>query len=476
MNKYDYIIVGAGPTGLTLAYYLGKLNKKCLLIDKNESIGGCHRVIRVNGLMTEHSPRIYSDSYVNFIELLKKMDVNFYDLFTKYNFTQIQSLSKLSSRELFLFSLEFLKLFFTDNYSKKTSVSEFMIKNNFSDNTKVYIDMLCRTTDGTSSDNYTLFELLQIFNQTILYNVYQPNKPNDKALFKIWLDAINKTNNVNILLNTDIIKINYKNNTILNLESKDNIYVASNYVLAIPPIPLYNLLNNSENLNGNTSILNSFKNNNLKLWSEQNSYNNEIAIIFHWNTKLNIKKIHGISNSPWGLIYIVLTDYMDMEEPRSKTVISSLLTIIDVKSSYNNKTANECTKEELIDETFRQLKEILGDLIQPTYSLLNPLVYRKDNKWIESDTGYILTTHSDTVLLSDNLIFNNLHNIGTQNGNGKVYFTSIETAVTNAISFIHKMEPQTKHKINIYEPYNIIDIIKFILFIIFIIILYKYIK
>ena len=93
MNKYDYVIVGAGPTGLTLAYYLGKLNKKCLLIDKNESIGGCHRVIRVNGLMTEHSPRIYSDSYVNFIELLKKMDVNFYDLFTKYNFTQIQSLS-----------------------------------------------------------------------------------------------------------------------------------------------------------------------------------------------------------------------------------------------------------------------------------------------------------------------------------------------------------------------------------------------
>ena len=32
---YDYIIVGAGPTGLTLAYCFAKYGKKCLLVDKN---------------------------------------------------------------------------------------------------------------------------------------------------------------------------------------------------------------------------------------------------------------------------------------------------------------------------------------------------------------------------------------------------------------------------------------------------------
>ncbi len=53
--NYDYIIVGAGPSGLTLAYYLGKLNKRCLIVDKQNTIGGCHRVIRKDGLFTERA-------------------------------------------------------------------------------------------------------------------------------------------------------------------------------------------------------------------------------------------------------------------------------------------------------------------------------------------------------------------------------------------------------------------------------------
>ena len=47
---YDYIIVGAGPTGLTLALYLAKLNKKIIVIEKENTIGGIHRVKRDNGL------------------------------------------------------------------------------------------------------------------------------------------------------------------------------------------------------------------------------------------------------------------------------------------------------------------------------------------------------------------------------------------------------------------------------------------
>ena len=65
---YDYLIVGAGPCGLALAWYLSKLNKKILIVEKENTIGGCHRVRRVNGLFTEHGPRIYLDNYsLNFI-------------------------------------------------------------------------------------------------------------------------------------------------------------------------------------------------------------------------------------------------------------------------------------------------------------------------------------------------------------------------------------------------------------------------
>ena len=74
MNKiYNYVIVGSGPSGLSLAWYLSKENKSVLLIDRETSIGGCHRVQRVNGLLTEHGPRVYSDVYLNFINLLLKL-------------------------------------------------------------------------------------------------------------------------------------------------------------------------------------------------------------------------------------------------------------------------------------------------------------------------------------------------------------------------------------------------------------------
>ena len=49
---YDYTIVGAGPTGLTIAWFLAKSGYKVLIIEREIVIGGCHRVIRVDGLFT----------------------------------------------------------------------------------------------------------------------------------------------------------------------------------------------------------------------------------------------------------------------------------------------------------------------------------------------------------------------------------------------------------------------------------------
>ncbi len=70
MEYYDYVIIGAGPTGLTIAHYMSKINKKCIIIEKEKDIGGCHRVTReyINNeyLFTEHGPRVYSDVFFKF--------------------------------------------------------------------------------------------------------------------------------------------------------------------------------------------------------------------------------------------------------------------------------------------------------------------------------------------------------------------------------------------------------------------------
>lgn len=35
MKKYDVIIVGAGPAGLSCAWYLSQRGKRCILLEKN---------------------------------------------------------------------------------------------------------------------------------------------------------------------------------------------------------------------------------------------------------------------------------------------------------------------------------------------------------------------------------------------------------------------------------------------------------
>lgn len=40
MNKYEYIIIGFGKGGKTLAGYLGKLGKKVAIIEKSDKMYG----------------------------------------------------------------------------------------------------------------------------------------------------------------------------------------------------------------------------------------------------------------------------------------------------------------------------------------------------------------------------------------------------------------------------------------------------
>jgi hypothetical protein len=483
INKtYDYVIIGGGPTALTLAWYLSKIKKNILIIEKDSVLGGCHRVERIDGLFTEHGPRVYSNAYLNFVELLKDMNLNFDDLFTEYNFDLSnigdKTFKNFKITEILSFVLSILLLSLNPSYGKDISMDEHMKNYNFSNETQDYIERLCRLTDGASSKKYTLFQFLQLINQQSLYKLYQPKLPNDRGLIYEWEQAL-RNKGVNILLNSEVIKMDEKsNNLIANILIKNNktneefTINSKNYILTIPPRAQLKLLLNSP------SVQNAFGNiNEFNKWTQENSYFDYIPITLHFKNKINLPKIWGFPASEWGVAFIVLSNYMKfndkIELENSQTVISAAISITDKKSSFTNKTADESDIKELYNEVLRQLRLSYPDLPIPDRMILSPKVYKDEvkNRWINLDSAYVLT-NENIHLPSKSILYKNLYSVGTHNGNSKYYFTSIESAVSNALVFVHEMNPEIKNKYPIKETFQITTFIFFILLVLISYILY----
>jgi len=485
---YDYIIVGAGPSGLTLAWILSQYNKKILLIDREETIGGCHRVRRMNkdeiqgGYFSEHGPRIYNTNAFNFKQIYEEMGGNYDNSFVPYNFgiSQIggQSVSNMGIKEIFWLVMAYINLIINNGYGKNQSVEEYCKKHNFSTQSQDYMNRLCRLSDGAGSDRYTLYEFLQLLNQHFFYQVLQPNKANDVGFLKIWDKALKSTGLVDIMLNTEVINIKQENQRINSIEVKTGKETKSigtkntKYILAIPPTNLLKIMETSE-------IKNAFGNiQRFREWERMSKYITYVPITFHWmNNKQNIPKEWGFTKSDWGLVYIVLSDYMTYIEKGSKTVISTCFTIENKKSSYTGKTIQESSMEELREEAIRQLREAMPDLEPADKIIISSELYRNEEKngWLTKDNAFIVSTKG-YMKRNQSREYKNLYSLGTHNGHHYYDFTSIESAVSNAISLGNKLVPESKKRYKIKNIITLIDvvrIIKIIFIIMLIIFLYQ---
>lgn len=469
-NIYDLIVIGTGPCGLALAQSCCKLNLKILMIDQEATIGGCHKVRRMyvpevnEYLFTEHGPRIYNDSYVIFISLLKEMGINFEDIFVKYNFNiteigQKTIFTTLSFYEQFILLTQFVYLLFNENYGNDISLITFLNKNNFNSESIELINRICILTDGGDASKFTLNEFLELFNQNAINTLYQPKKPNDISLFKIWKEYLEK-NGVEFLLNTKITNLNLNGNkiesiNIININNK-KIY-AKKFVFAIPPFSFNELL-----------IKNNLFDIDLTKFSEETKYYDYISFTFHWDTILNLKKVYGFPLSDWGIAFIKLSDYTHFEEQNSKTVISIALTRSEYKSKRLNKTANECTFNEIVQEVYLELKNLYGEsFVYPKIALLSPgVTYDKQvGKWISKDTAFINSAKFKPLPFKHKFI-ENMYNCGTHNGKSLYKFTSLESAVTNGVYLSNILYPELNFNLKIFKATTLRDIIILILIII----------
>jgi putative NAD(P)-binding protein len=481
---YEYAIVGAGPTGLTLAYYLAKYkmteNNSIILIDREDSLGGCHRVRRYGKekLFTEHGPRIVIDNYFCLKNILNEFGYDFYDLYTAYNFSTNTSafelFATLSFREILALVLAFLKFMVAEESSKHTTMVEFTTYHQFSEESKLFVDKLCRLSDGGTIENYTLYEFLQIFNQNFFYGVYQPKYPNDICLFSIWENTLCQTGKVTILLNSNITNFTNDGLVITNTANPifSNVISAKNYIFTIPPKPMTALLKNCFNPN----MFGDF--NKLCDFAIRTNYLVYIPIIFHWDVDLEhvlVPEKHAGPESSYGIVFVIMSKYMKFTNPLSKTVIVCTVKNANQVSPRNGKSANECNEQELIQEVYLQLRELqpgMRNAPHPTRSILDPGIYFNTHtqKYDTLDTAFFLTKYG---YWSSESIYNNISWIGTHNGNSSYSFTSMESAMQNAIYWLDK---RLNLNISLRNPFTVKQALWIVILLILILIFLIYRK
>lgn len=442
--EYDYVIVGAGPSGLTLAWYLASYGKTVAIVEREQSLGGCHRVRRVDGLFTEHGPRLIVSNYLCFKNLLREMGLNFDKMYVKDNTLgpYIMGMFKVFSLAEFIsFASKFVQFLISPKSLLSQTMGEFTAENNFSIEATDYVDLLCRITDGATSKNYTAYEFYQLLNQMVFYNIYQPVVPNDIGLFKYWSDALKSTGLVKIMLGVDVESIESTNENIVLKMSSDIKITGKNYIFAIPPKPMVQILSNSPDPN----LFGSFPE--LVDWERKCRYLDYLPVIFHWDQYIKIKPQMDFPQTAYGLIYLDQSTYTKFTNPDSKTVFVCAVSNRDVVSPNNNKTANECTPTELVAEVFAQLKAYRPYLPEPTRSILSPEVYKNSmSEYETTDSAFMLTRAG---YRSNKSIKKNLFWVGTHNGNTTYAFTAMESAIQNAISLLYDLVPRSRTDITI---------------------------
>ena len=446
---YDTIIVGAGPSGLTLAQHLSKVEKKILVIDANNNIGGCHRVRRIpinnEYIFTEHGPRIYCTNYLNFFNNLNELGLNYNDYFETYKYKAIdgikQAFKQMHLKDMFWIGIGFFKFIINRKYGNDISLLSFAEKHNFSNESIEFLHRFSYLPVEKPANKVRLSMLYNFFNDNAFYKVLQPSKPLDISL---WKDVKTNLENSGLEFNLETRAVSILQNGIL-VESNDEYkFIKAKKIVCATKLPqLVNILNESPQ-----HIQNAFGDfNSISELGERTKYDESVSITFHWDTELQLPDKWGFSyNSPWSLLFIVLSDYIKFDESKSKTVISVGIQLLNAKSPHTGKTPNESTKEELFTETLRQLGELLNvELPLPTLSLLNPGNIKKGNEWIDVDSGFCGLTDHDVLPSKANINVKEqipIYSLGIYNEKTYTLFDALETAVVSGIHLVNDLYPQ----------------------------------
>jgi hypothetical protein len=322
---FDDVIVGSGPCGLTLAWYLSQIpGRRIIVLDEHDATGGCHRVSRstgslgTSGLFCEHSPRIYSENYRWFQAFLQDIGLDFDTYFTPYQYGTAEGAAIIADactiRELLWLGYEFVAhtVRRTMGHRPKTwVVQDFLADRGFSVTAANTLDRFCRLLESAGADRFRMFEFMELLDQTSLHSAFIPAEPTDVRLFPDIVDALRRRG-VEIRHSARVEELTATHVAYHRVDTRCVVH-ASRILLAIPLSAAVSLFDHK------TVYCQSLRDR-VRL----SSYDSYPTIVFHWPKDSVLPPgVWGFPIGPWGIISIRMNPEFETTQILSTTVSMS---------------------------------------------------------------------------------------------------------------------------------------------------------
>jgi hypothetical protein len=444
----SYVIVGSGPTGLSLAYNLALNNKKIILIEQNKQLGGSYNSQWINNkYWSENSPRVmlnsrYTDKLMKHIGMKK----------TDFKYTHGNAVNTTYKISKFIFNyfniIDYIIFLFAriqyELFDYNITMSTWMKNSCLSLTAIKAITMLCIV----SCDIPEKTNIRDFFSTLVLLSPKQMTDSN--KWHKLIENYLNTKKNIIILKNTKVIKLESTNNKHINnvniLNLKTNKYSkikCFKVFLCTQSNGIYPILSQSSQY-----IRNNWMNESqMKLWSA-NTYYIGFGFQLHFTSKVLSKDDWCWSClNDWTIIILKVSNWLKKfsKDPKVKTVWSCCIVDMTTKSKNINKTPNECNLKELIDECMFQINSVVN-IPKPYKITISNGIKRINNKWISENTGYTKSTYNDLPIKGK---INNLYALGCFTKSNSHSVAHMGSAIEATSNYLKKYENNLK--INIFK-------------------------
>ena len=183
---HDYIVIGGGPSGVTLAYAIALTQQSVLLVEKGSSLGGNWKTDWVDdSYLSEHSPKVLFSTNQLFFGMLRAFNVlvDTTPVYGSYLTTQFKMykriLEHMTFAEIYHSMQAFIRYVASPNtFDYYQSVEDWMRSKAFTKKGHRSIHVLCIAL-ATTPDKLCMGSLLESILQISGSSVVQLRRPNE---------------------------------------------------------------------------------------------------------------------------------------------------------------------------------------------------------------------------------------------------------------------------------------------------------